>query len=90
MNIRLQMIDTDTGEILATKYANYALNFGLKNDAGFILIMNWVHSCVRGIRTTEHKNIELRVGFCNEKEELFLPFGMTKEQSIKNASDYVY
>lgn len=84
------MIDTDTGEILASKYANYALNFGYKKDSGFVMIMNWVHSCVRGIRTTEHKNIELRIGFCEEKESLFLPFGMTKEESINNAAQYVY
>ena len=90
MNVRLQMIDTDTGEILATKYANYAFNFAYKGDVGFTTIINWAHSCVRGIRNTEHKNIELRVGFCEEKEELFLPFGMTKEESIKNAAEYVY
>lgn len=90
MNLRLQMVDTDTGELLAHKYCNYALNFSTKNDAGFILIMNWVQSCVRGVRTTDHQNIQLQIQFCEEKESLFLPFGMTKEDSIKNAAEYVY
>lgn len=34
MNIRLQMVDTETGEIIATSYKQYALNFSTKNDTG--------------------------------------------------------
>ena len=90
MNVRVQMVDTDTGEILGTKYSNYALNFNTKNDAGFIMIMKWVQSCVRGIRVAHHNSIELRVHFCEEKESLNLPFGMTEQEAIKQASDYVY
>lgn len=90
MNIRLQMIDTDTGEILATKCCNYVLSFATRNDSGFKLIMNWIHSCVRGVRISDHKSIELRVHFEQEKESLFLPFGMSKEDSLKLAGEYVY
>ena len=90
MNIRVQMIDTDTGEILGTKYANYALNFGTKNDNGFVFIMRWVQSAVRGIRVAHHKSIELRIGFVEEKESLFIPFGMTDEEVQSNAAQYVY
>ena len=84
------MVDTDTGEILATKYSNYALNFATKNDAGFTMIMRWVQSCVRGIRNAGHNGIELKIYFCEEKECLSLPFGMTVDDANKLASEYVY
>ena len=44
------------------------------------MIMNWVQFCVRGIRTTEHKNITLDFV---KKKNLFLPFGMTKNSQLK-------
>ena len=66
------MIDIDTGEILATRYSNYACNFADKKDVGFSKILAWAQSCVRGVRTSNHENIELRVGFCKEKAPQFL------------------
>lgn len=72
MNLRFQMVDTDTGEILATSYNNYILNFYDKKDVGFRRCLEWCMSAVRGVRTTEHKNIELRVFFGEEKKPLSL------------------
>ena len=74
MNLRFQMVDTDTGEILAHRYENLACNIGAPNDVGFKKIVDWAASCIRGVRTTEHKNIELRVGFCKEIAPSFLSF----------------
>ena len=54
MNLRFQMIDTDTGEILATSYCNYALNFADKKDTGFRKILAWCQSAVRGIRLYQY------------------------------------
>lgn len=72
MNLRFQMIDTDTGEILATSYNNYILNFHDKKDVGFRRCLEWCMSAVRGVRTTVHKNIELRVYFGDEKKPVSL------------------
>ena len=72
MNLRFQMIDTDTGEILATSYCNYALNFADKKDTGFRKILAWCQSAVRGIRRNGHDGIELRVFFGKEKAPEFL------------------
>ena len=66
------MVDTDTGEILATRYNNYACNFGDKKDVGFSKILAWAQSCVRGVRCANHDNIELRIGFSKEKAPEFL------------------
>lgn len=72
MNLRFQMIDCDTGELLATRYCNYNMNFGDKNDTGFRKVLAWVESCVRGIRQKKANNIELRIGFCAEKAPEYL------------------
>lgn len=66
------MVDTDTGEILATSYKNYILNFNDKKDVGFIRCLEWCMSAVRGVRTTDHKNIELCILFGSEKKPLSL------------------
>lgn len=74
MNLRFQMIDTDTGEILARRSENLACNIGMPNDVGFKRISDWCASCIRGVRSTEHESIELRIEFCNEKAPAFLQF----------------
>lgn len=74
MNIRLQMIDVQTGEILATSYKSLALNFGMKNDTGFNLLQKWCESAVRGVRTTKHEEIEVRFYFGKEKQPESLNF----------------
>lgn len=74
MNLRFEMIDIDTGEILAHRYENLACNIGLKNDVGFSKINSWAASCIRGVRSSEHENIELRISFCKEKAPSFLKF----------------
>lgn len=74
MNINIEMLDSQTGKTIAKRSANYALNFGTRNDSGFECIMKWVQSCVRGVRLTEHKEIELRVRF-DEKYEQIPLFG---------------
>ena len=89
MHLRLQMIDTGTGEIICTRYKEYACSFGTKNDAGFRVLMEWCMSAVRGVRTTDHKSIELRFHFCEEQGSLPLPFGMTDLEARKQAADYV-
>ena len=40
------MLDPQSGNIIAKRSANYALNFGTRNDSGYECIMNWVKSCV--------------------------------------------
>lgn len=66
------MVDTDTGEILGTSYKNYVLNFADKKDTGFIRCLEWCMSAVRGVRNSEHKNIEVRIFFGEEKQPLSL------------------
>lgn len=70
MNINIQMFDKKTGDLIAKRSANYALNFVTRNDSGFECIMKWVQSCVRGVRLTEHKEIELRISFDEKYEQL--------------------
>lgn len=72
MNLRFQMIDVDTGEILANSYCNYALNFDDKKDVGFRKCIAWCESAVRGIRCAGHDNLELRIYFGKEKAPQFL------------------
>ena len=89
MNLRLQMIDADTGEILVTRYKNYAMSFATKNDAGFRTCVEWCMSCVRGVRMKRSKNIELRIGFSEEIGTLPLFPGMSDKDSQNIASEYV-
>ena len=74
MNINIEMLDPQSGNIIAKRSANYALNFGTRNDSGYECIMNWVKSCVRGVRLDKYKEIELRVRF-DEKYEQMPLFG---------------
>lgn len=83
------MIDTDTGEVLCTCYKDYAMNFATKNDAGFRTLVEWCRSAVRGVRTTEHKNIELRFHFSESQGSLYIPFGMTADDVKSQALNYV-
>lgn len=89
MNLRFQMVDTDTGEIICTSYKDFAMNFSTKNDAGFRTCIEWCMSAVRGVRTTGHKSIELRIHFVEEQGSLPLPFGMTVQQARSEAKQYV-
>lgn len=89
MNIKLSMVDVETGEILAHKYHNLACNLQTRNDAGFTKIMEWAQSCVKGVRTSDHKCIELRVAFSDEIEPQWIPFN-DLEQAKENAQAYVY
>lgn len=68
------MIDTDTGEILARRSENLACNIGMPNDVGFKRIADWCASCIRGVRSTEHETLELRIEFSNVKAPAFLKF----------------
>ena len=83
------MVDTDTGEIICTSYKDFACNFATKNDAGFRTCVEWCMSAVRGVRTTVHKNIELRIHFAEEQGSLPLPFGITIDDARKQAAAYV-
>lgn len=83
------MIDTDTGEILATSYKNYILNFHDKKDVGFRKCLEWCMSAVRGVRTTSHKHIELRVFFGEEKAPLPL-FPESHVDAAQNVLANVY
>ena len=85
MNLRFQMVDTDTGEILGTSYKNYALNFADKNDVGFRRCLEWCMSCVRGIRSTDHKNIELKIFFGEEK----VPLSLFEQDIVTNQAKEV-
>lgn len=67
------MIDTDTGEILASSSKQYTLNFATSNDAGFACIRRWVESSIRGIRVAGHRSIELRTHFSKEIPIPFIP-----------------
>ncbi len=85
------MIDTDTGEILATRYANYSMNFGTKTDKGFLFCLRWINSALRGIRLNNRKNIELRFGFNEDIDALALPFDVQKKVDAileKQIADY--
>ena len=90
MHLRLQMIDTDTGEIICTRYKEYACSFGVKNDAGFRVLMEWCMSAVRGVRTTDHKSIELRFHFAEKQGSLPIPFGMNEADARNQALEYVH
>lgn len=89
MNLKFQMIDTDTGEILAHKYHNFVCSFCTKNDAGFTRIMEWAQSCVKGVRCSEHKSIELRIGFCEDRDPEYIPFN-DLDLAKEKAAEYVY
>ena len=89
MNLEFQMIDIQTGEILARSKKTYACNFAVSNDAGFRTMMQWCQSCVRGVRKTEHKEIELRIYMADDLPMPQLPFGMTEDMAKKQALQYV-
>ena len=89
MNLKLQMVDTDTGEILAHSYHNFALNFNNKSDAGFRCLLAWCQSCVRGIRIKGRKNLDLNIHFAEEvaSEDLFC--GMNREEFNDKAAAFL-
>lgn len=91
MNIRFQMIDTDTGEIIITRYKDFVMSFATKNDAGFRTCVEWCMSAVRGVRDIKsgHKNIELRIGFQSERDTIPLPFGKDIDAVRNLAKNYV-
>lgn len=66
MNLRFQMLDIDTGELLAHTDCNYVCNFNDKKDIGFRKVLAWAQSCVRGVRLKKHKRIALIVGFTDD------------------------
>lgn len=68
------MVDTATGEVLARRSENLACNIGMPNDVGFKRISDWCASCIRGVHSTEHESIELRIEFSKEKAPAFLKF----------------
>lgn len=67
MDLQIEMIDKQTGEVLAKKCRDYALNFAVKNDSGFAYLHRWLESCVRGVRCSEHRQIQLRIDFSEYK-----------------------
>lgn len=85
------MIDTDTGEVVARKSVNYACNFATKNDAGFRTCMEWIMSCVRGVRTPSinHQSLQLRIDFYDDTPLPQLPFGMSSDDARVLANNYV-
>lgn len=91
MNLAFLMVDTDTGEVVARKSCNYACSFATKNDAGFRTCMEWIHSCVRGVRTPSinHRSLELRIHFFDDEPLPELPFGMTPQDARALANNYV-
>ena len=63
MLLEIQMVDTDTGEVLYRKQAVYACQFH-KSDSAFKLMHNVCESAVRGIRFKKCASIELKIRFC--------------------------
>lgn len=71
MNFYVEMADKDTGELLYRNKATYACNF-VSNDTGRKFISKIIDSCLRGVRQSEHKNINLSISFCEPKENEFV------------------
>lgn len=74
MNLRLQMIDCDTGEVLAHRYENLACNLYDKKDVAFNRINSWLQSCVRGVRQKKCNCIEFRCSFLEDRDSLDIEF----------------
>ena len=89
MNLEFQMIDVRTGEIIARSKKTFACNFATSNDAGFRTMMLWCQSAVRGVRKTDHKELELRIYFGEDLPLPQLPFGMTEDLAKHHALLYV-
>ena len=89
MNLEFQMIDVQTGEIIARSKKTFACNFAVSNDAGFRTMMQWCQSAVRGVRKTEHKELELRIYFGEDLPLPQLPFGMSEDLVKNQALQYV-
>jgi len=66
MNLRIQMVDTDTGEILYNQEKILACQF-VKNDTAFNLMHKVLESCVRGVRGDKARSIELKIRFCEPR-----------------------
>lgn len=75
MNLKIQMVDTDTGELLYNVNKQLACNFS-KNDVAFNLMHKVLESCVRGIRYRKSNSIELKIRFCEPEigDSSSLPF----------------
>lgn len=67
MNLRFQIIDTTSGEILSECVDRLVCNLGDTKDVGFKRIHLWAESCVRGIKQKRADSLELRVSFSLEK-----------------------
>lgn len=89
MNLEFTMVDVKTGEIFARSKKTFACNFAVSNDAGFRTMMQWCQSAVRGVRKSDHKEIELRIYFGEDMPLPQLPFGMTDDLAKQQALQYV-
>lgn len=76
MNLKFQIIDSSTGEILGESYDNLACNIGDVKDAAFNRIQKWSESCVRGIQQKRAESLELRISFKKEKYNPFVVDGV--------------
>lgn len=67
MNFYIEMADKDTGELLYRRQCNYACNF-ISGDTGRKFLVSVIDSCLRGVRSSEHKQINLNISFSEPKQ----------------------
>ena len=90
MNVRIRMTDTQTGEILAQANHNYVFNFGLRSDAGFLCVLRWIQSAIRGVRLLKHGSIEVSFIFDREIAGSSLFFSQEdRDKFNENAGAYL-
>lgn len=63
MNVFIQVVDSDTGEIISRNSRNLVFDPTNKNDVGFKLCRDWIASTLRGIRDPRYKHDKLQVSF---------------------------
>lgn len=89
MNIKLEMKDLETGDLLAHRCCEYECNFDCKDDRGFKTLLAWCRSCVRGIRVKHFSAIQLRIEFLASTDCTDLFCDMTREEFNEKANAFL-
>lgn len=65
MNVLIELIDTDSGEIISRISRNLVFDPSNRGDVGFKLCRDWIACALRGVRNREynHDHLELRFRF---------------------------
>lgn len=89
MNLKIEMYDMETNELLAHRYCEYQCNFMDKNDSGFKTLLAWCRSAVRGVRVKHLPAVELKIQFLEPTPQPDLFGGVSRDKFNEQAEAFL-